>query len=88
MKISYTFNALDLFSENLSGYNVPASAANYASAVRSALATEFPDAEIDVNYQLNITGYAPEVQVEDGDRDAVQEVISRVYDAGEWVIEK
>jgi len=91
--IQYGFHAGNLFTDD-EGYDVEASAAAYAQAVKEALQKSYPEAEIVVNYDFNVGasqfGLYTEVNDWRGhpDVDVIDHIADQVYDTFEWVVAK
>ena len=95
MHIRYGFHGADLIGphEEESHYDIPASAERYADQVKARLQAVYPDAEIEVPYDLNASGVMPYLlqtmiddQADHEDVGIVEHFAGLVYEDYEWCV--
>lgn len=95
MHIRYGFHGADLIGphEDESHYDIPASAKRYADQVKARLQALYPDAEIEVSYDLDATGalpYSLQTRIDDQtgheEGGTVEHIAGLVYEDYEWCV--
>ncbi len=68
--------------------DIPASYARYEELLRAELAQEFPGAEIGFEQEQTLDSIRVLSEDPDGDREAIQEIVSRMHSGWEWIVPK